>query len=106
MAMSNSRKDEIRLIMKTVSIHIDRMSDEGILEQIYSLAHVQHFKSHLSFEQYCVDCAIIFTSLPKVMDYKLREISIDEYDKWSISIIEQCRYNYYIMNQNKKNRDL
>ncbi|UOK16896.1 hypothetical protein [Vibrio phage phiKT1024] len=104
--MSNSRKDEIRLIMKTVSINIDRMTDEDILGQIYSIAQSKHYKSHLTFEEYCVDCAIILTSLPNVMDFKLMQMSLDEYDKWAISIIEKCRYNYYIMNKTKKFRDL
>lgn len=100
--MANSRKDEIRLIMKTVAIHIDRMSDDRILEQIYSISQSKRFKSHISFEEYCVDCAIILTSLPQVMELKLRQMSIDEYDKWAISLIEKCRYNYYIMHKVNK----
>lgn len=103
MNMANSRKDEIRLIMKTVAIHIDRMTDDEILEQIYSISQSKRFKSHISFEEYCVDCAIILTSLPQVMELKLRQMSIDEYDKWAISLIERCIYNYYIMHKVKKN---
>lgn len=75
------------------------LSDANALKFIYKLGQAQLYKSPTAFIQFCVDCAIFYTSSPNILMEKLNEMTDDEVVKWKeefITMAECCHLSKII----------
>lgn len=67
-----------------------KLTDDDALKFIYKLAQGQLYKSPVAFNQFCTDCAIFYTSSPRILMDKFNEMTNDEVQQWENQFIERA----------------
>jgi len=81
-------KQEIRSIMSTVA-DMD-MSEDDVIKFIVHLAQNQMYKPFQAFKNFCTNCAIYYTSSPKIITRKIKlGLTDDEIYQWEQDFIEK-----------------
>ena len=78
-------KQEQRKVMSTLAF--SKVTDLQALTFIKNFAQEQMYKSSKSFETFCTNCGIFYTSHPTMM-----LLHKDDYNEWSEGFIRSCSY--------------